>query len=301
MDGIIVVNKEKGFTSFDVVAKLRGILKMKKIGHTGTLDPDATGVLPVCLGCGTKLCDMLTDSSKEYVAEITLGMTSDTQDITGEILSQSEVWVSEEEFMSVVSSFVGQQLQIPPMYSALKVNGQRLYDLARQGKTVEREARPITVYEIEVLSLDLPKAKLRIACSKGTYIRTICHDIGQKLGCGAVMSSLQRTKAAGYPLSEARTLDEIEAIMKDGKIDEIIHPISECFKEESEVVVKAEFEKLADNGNKLTSDMFTSNIAEEQIKKGRIKVMKADGMFYGIYEFDQAENQFKPIKLFFCK
>ena len=196
--GIIVIHKEKGFTSHDVVAKLRGILHMKKIGHTGTLDPDATGVLPVALGKGTKLVDLLTDKEKTYEAVLHLGIDTDTQDMSGTVLEERPVNVTEEEVRKVLKSFVGEQLQVPPMYSALKVNGKKLYELAREGKTVERKARPVCFYEIEPLEFHLPLVKIRVTCSKGTYIRTLCHDIGEKLGCGGCMEELLRSRVGRY-------------------------------------------------------------------------------------------------------
>ena len=198
--GIIVIHKEKGFTSHDVVAKLRGILHMKKIGHTGTLDPDATGVLPVALGKGTKLVDLLTDKEKTYEAVLHLGIDTDTQDMSGTVLEERPVNVTEEEVRKVLKSFVGEQLQVPPMYSALKVNGKKLYELAREGKTVERKARPVCFYEIEPLEFHLPLVKIRVTCSKGTYIRTLCHDIGEKLGCGGCMEELLRSMVGRYSL-----------------------------------------------------------------------------------------------------
>ena len=185
--GIINVYKEKGYTSFDVVAKLRGILKTKKIGHTGTLDPDAEGVLPVCLGKATKVCDLLTDKDKEYETVMLLGTVTDTQDISGEILEQREVTVTEEHVRAAVMSFVGDYSQIPPMYSALKVGGKKLCDLARAGVTVERAARQVKIHSITILSVELPRVAMCVECSKGTYIRTLCQDIGEKLGCGACM------------------------------------------------------------------------------------------------------------------
>ena len=193
--GIINVYKEKGFTSFDVVAKLRGILKTKKIGHTGTLDPDAEGVLPVCIGRATKVCDILTDKDKVYEAVLLLGVETDTQDTTGEILKKLPVEESESVVKEAILSFVGEYAQIPPMYSALKVNGKKLYELAREGKTVERKARNVQIFSIEILEMDLPRVRMSVHCSKGTYIRTLCHDIGQKLGCGGCMEKLLRTKA----------------------------------------------------------------------------------------------------------
>ena len=181
MNGILNVYKEPGFTSHDVVAKLRGICKQKKIGHTGTLDPEASGVLPVCLGNATKLCDLLTDKDKEYRAVLLLGVETDTQDTTGQILAEKEVNAGEEDVRSAILSFVGPYDQIPPMYSALKVNGQKLCDLARKGQVVERKSRRITIHSIEIEDISLPRVTMRVACSRGTYIRTLCHDIGQKL------------------------------------------------------------------------------------------------------------------------
>ncbi len=179
--GIINVYKEKGFTSHDVVAKLRGIVGQKKIGHTGTLDPDATGVLPVCLGKATKLCDLLTDKNKTYEAVLLLGKTTDTQDITGEVLEEkSTEALTEEKVREAIEGFIGDYEQIPPMYSALKVNGKKLYELAREGKVIERKARPVKILDIQILEIDLPKVRMEVSCSKGTYIRTLCHDIGEK-------------------------------------------------------------------------------------------------------------------------
>ena len=192
--GIINVYKEKGFTSHDVVAKLRGIVGQKKIGHTGTLDPDATGVLPVCLGKATKLCDLLTDKDKTYEAVMLLGMTTDTQDVTGRILEErSTETLTADKVREVIRSFIGDYDQIPPMYSALKVNGKKLYELAREGKVVERKARPVKILDIRIIEMDLPRVRMEVSCSKGTYIRTLCHDIGEQLGCGGCMESLIRT------------------------------------------------------------------------------------------------------------
>ncbi|MBO6283951.1 MAG: tRNA pseudouridine(55) synthase TruB, partial [Pseudobutyrivibrio sp.] len=212
--GIINVYKEAGYTSFDVVARLRGILKIKKIGHTGTLDPDATGVLPVCVGKATKLCDMLTDKDKVYECVMMLGVETDTYDLSGRILERKSVNSTEEEIVGAINSFVGDIMQVPPMYSALKVNGKKLYELAREGIEVERKARPVTIFSIDILNISLPEVSIRIHCSKGTYIRSLCHDVGQKLGCGCAMKSLVRTRVSMFDISDARTLDEIERIVK---------------------------------------------------------------------------------------
>ena len=231
MNGIICIDKPQGFTSFDVVAKLRGITKIRRIGHAGTLDPMATGVLPIFIGRATKACDMLPDSDKEYAAEFKLGIVTDTQDSTGDILSQCDARITESALKNAVDGFMGKQLQIPPMYSAVKVDGKRLYDLARQGIEVERKPREIEIYKIELLSFDenSQSGKLVISCSKGTYIRTICHDLGQKLGVGAVMTALRRTRAAGFSLSDCITIEEAQKLSDPEVLEESILPIDRVF------------------------------------------------------------------------
>lgn len=248
-NGVINIYKEKGFTSHDVVAKMRGICKQKKIGHTGTLDPDAVGVLPVCLGSATRLCDMLTDRDKEYIACMQLGVVTDTQDMSGEILAEKEVTATEETVTEAIRSFVGEYAQVPPMYSALKVDGKKLYELARQGKEVERKPRPVTIYEIEILNINLPRVTMRVACSKGTYIRTLCHDIGAKLGCGGAMVSLQRTRAGQFRMDTAITLSALEKLRDEDKIAEVLIPVDEMFAELAAVHVQEEAVKLLENGN----------------------------------------------------
>ncbi len=232
MDGIINVNKPGGFTSHDVVAKLRGILKTKKIGHTGTLDPDAVGVLPVCVGKATKVADMLTATEKEYIAELTLGSKTDTQDASGTVLETAEVSVSEEEIVKVLTSFLGESEQIPPMYSAIKQDGKKLYELARKGIEVERKPRPITIYALELLSacLEEKKCTIRVSCSKGTYIRTLCQDIGDKLGCFAHMSALCRSRSGRFLLEDAIELKEIEARTASGDYSFLV-PADKVFEE----------------------------------------------------------------------
>lgn len=252
MDGVIVIRKEKGFTSHDVVAKLRGILHMKKIGHTGTLDPDAEGVLPVALGKATRLVDMITDKEKTYEAVMRLGVVTDTQDMSGTVLSQTtELSVTEEELCTVVSSFEGDYMQVPPMYSALKVNGKKLYELAREGKTVERKPRPVHFYEIEILDISFPLVRFRVTCSKGTYIRTLCHDIGEKLGCGAAMESLLRTKVGRFTLDDAITLAQTEEAVQEGTIESKILGIEEILAEYPRVCCTKEGDRLLANGNPL--------------------------------------------------
>ena len=292
--GIIVIHKEKGFTSHDVVAKLRGILHMKKIGHTGTLDPDATGVLPVALGKGTKLVDLLTDKEKTYEAVLHLGIDTDTQDMSGTVLEERPVNVTEEEVRKVLKSFVGEQLQVPPMYSALKVNGKKLYELAREGKTVERKARPVCFYEIEPLEFHLPLVKIRVTCSKGTYIRTLCSDIGEKLGCGGCMEALVRTQVERFVKEEAMTLDEIETARDEGILTEKIVPIEEMFSAYPAAAVIPEADSLVKNGNPLKPEELC--LGESQAET--IRVYDSTGRFMGIYRYEAERQFFKPWKMF---
>lgn len=293
--GIINVYKEKGFTSHDVIAKMRGICKQKKIGHTGTLDPDAVGVLPVCLGAATKLCDMLTDRNKEYIAVLRLGITTDTQDISGRVLEEKEVDMTEEEVREAILSFVGNYLQVPPMYSALKVNGKKLYELAREGKEVERPARPVTIYEIEILEENMPEFTIRAVCSKGTYIRTLCHDIGQKLGCGAVMSALTRSRVGEFRVEKSYTLSRIQQLSDEGRLWEILVPIEKVFENIPSITVKKEASKALLNGNQLK----TEEIENPADKGDKFRVYSSEGDFYGIYQYDTSRELFQPIKMFF--
>ena len=248
--GIINVYKEKGFTSHDVVSKLRGIVGQKKIGHTGTLDPDAEGVLPVCLGRATKLCDLLTDKDKVYETALLLGTVTDTQDVSGEILERRDTSsVTEAMLREKISTFEGGYAQIPPMYSALKVGGKKLYEHAREGSSVERKPRNIKIYNIDILKVELPRVKMRVLCSKGTYIRTLCHDIGESLGCGGCMEELLRTQVSRFQLENAYTLSQIEESKEKGKLEDLILPIDEMFSEYPKAVVMDRWKKLIYNGN----------------------------------------------------
>lgn len=297
INGILIVQKEQGFTSHDVVAKLRGICKQKKIGHTGTLDPNATGVLPVCLGQATKLCDLLTDHDKEYIAELLLGKTTDTQDIWGTVLTDTgDLWKSltEKQVEDAILSFVGEQMQLPPMYSALKVNGKKLYELARAGIQVERERRPVTFYEIEILEMNLPRVKIRVSCSRGTYIRTLCADIGEKLSCGAVMTALERTRVGMFEKSRSYTLSELEKLRDEGKLEKLVYSVEDCFSEFPTYYVKKEADRFLKNGNELKKTMFEKTPEE----KGRIRVYDAQKRFCGVYEKADGRDTYKPWKLF---
>ena len=294
--GIINVYKEKGFTSFDVVAKLRGILKTKKIGHTGTLDPDAEGVLPVCIGRATKVCDILTDKDKVYEAVMLLGVETDTQDTSGEILKELPVTVSEECVKAAILSFVGDYAQVPPMYSALKVNGKKLYELAREGKTVERKARNVQIFSIEILEINLPRVRMSVHCSKGTYIRTLCYDIGAMLGCGGCMEKLLRTKVGVFELQDTLKLAEIDALAKAGAVEEKIISVDELFEDYTKVWTTPEFDVVVHNGNRVKKRMLQEKLPANT---ERLRVYDSKSEFIGIYEFSKERGDFKPVKMFY--
>ena len=294
--GIINVYKEKGFTSFDVVAKLRGILRTKKIGHTGTLDPDAEGVLPVCIGRATKVCDILTDKDKVYEAVMLLGVETDTQDTSGAVLSEKQVEVSEEEVKKSILSFVGDYAQVPPMYSALKFNGKKLYELAREGKSVERKARNVQIFSIEILEVNLPRVRMSVHCSKGTYIRTLCHDIGTMLGCGGCMEKLLRTKVGVFELKDTLKLSEIDELAKAGAVEEKIISVDELFEDYVKVWVKQAFDVVVHNGNRVEKRMFTEKLP---LNTERLRVYDSENVFIGIYEYSDERKDFKPVKMFY--
>ena len=327
MDGIINVYKEKGFTSHDVVAKLRGILRMKKIGHTGTLDPAAEGVLPVCLGKGTRLCDMLTDKTKTYRAVLLLGQETDTQDTTGVVQAEYPVHVTEEEVREAIVSFLGDYMQIPPMYSALKVNGKKLYELARQGKEVERQARPVQILDIQIESIDLPRATFSVTCSKGTYIRTLCYDIGQKLGCGGCMESLLRTRVDRFKLEDSLTLSQIEKLRDEGRVEEAVVPLEGVFLGLPALVTKpGDGDKLVHNGNPFPAELAVEENCDLSAESGAgsdgaveragrsesecglassvadrfdgVRVYDSEHHFIGVYRYSEEKRRYQPQKIF---
>lgn len=299
--GVINIYKEKGYTSHDVVAKLRGILGQKKIGHTGTLDPDAEGVLPVCLGKGTKLCDLLTDKDKTYEAVLLLGMVTDSQDVTGKILSEGETsHLTEEQVREVILGFLGAYDQIPPMFSALKVNGKKLYELARDGKEVERKPRRVFIHEIKILEMDLPRVRMEVTCSKGTYIRTLCHDIGEELGCGGCMESLLRTRVERFQMKDSLKLDKVRQLKEEGTLDEKIIPIDEMFSYRK-VYLKPAAAAAVKNGNGFyKSDILWMSEMIEDIGAGeQVLVYDEEKNFIALYEYKGTQKFFKIVKMFF--
>ncbi len=292
------IYKEAGYTSHDVVAKLRGIVGQKKIGHTGTLDPDAVGVLPVCFGSATKLCDMMTDKSKEYEALMRLGVTTDTQDMSGTILTESAVHVNGSEVRDAVMGFVGGYEQVPPMYSALKVNGKKLYELAREGREIERQPRHVDITFIRITGMDLPEVRFEVWCSKGTYIRTLCADIGDKLGCGAVMAELKRTRVGNFRIEDSIRLSKVEELMRQGEYEDyIIHPDS-MFMEYEGAAVKPEAESALLNGNKLYPQQLDPDSPVFFADGDRIRVYNGRREFRAVYTYVKSEGVFKPFKMF---
>lgn len=293
MNGVINIYKERGYTSQDVVAKLRGILKQKKIGHTGTLDPDAEGVLPVCIGNATRLFDILTDRTKEYEAVLLLGKTTDTQDISGTVISEDDSYkeLSVEKVTEIINSFIPGYNQIPPMYSALKVNGKKLYELAREGKEIERQPRWVDIDNIEIVDISLPRITMRLSVSKGTYIRTICNDIGEKLGCGGCMESLLRTRAGSFGLDTALKLSDVERVRDDSRLDEIIVRVDELFDYER-LHMNPDADKAVHNGN----IFFPKDTVENRKIKGNVLVYDSTNVFIGIYSF--VDGKYKPFKMF---
>lgn len=298
--GILNVYKEKGYTSHDVVAKLRGITGQKKIGHTGTLDPEAVGVLPVCLGRATKLCGMLTDKDKCYETVLLLGIETDTQDITGKIQKEEDIsGLEEAEVTHVVRSFTGEYEQIPPMYSALKVNGRKLYELAREGREVERRARRVKIRGIEILALELPLVRMRVVCSKGTYIRTLCHDIGEQLGCGGAMESLTRSRVGIFGIEEALTLEQLEKLRDEDKISTVIVKPDTVLEKDRAVTVTAAGQRMAENGNVLTMDQLERQAGETEFADAQqLRVYDRTGRFYGIYRYYKETDVIKPVRMF---
>lgn len=297
INGIVNIYKEKGYTSHDVVAVLRKVVGQKKIGHTGTLDPDATGVLPVCLGRATKVCELLTDHDKTYEALLLLGKTTDTQDISGEVLEERDPGdLTEEEVRSCIESFIGEYDQIPPMYSALKVNGKKLYELAREGKTVERKSRKVQIHGIRILEMNLPYVRMEVDCSKGTYIRTLCHDIGEKLQVGGCMEELERTKVGRFLKEDAVTLDEVRQKMEQGEGAELFTPLDQIFAELPAVTVTDAKAWMSYNGNDLPERFLLEK--EEWTDGQEVRVYDSRKNFIGLYQYRAPKKLFHIKKMF---
>lgn len=295
-NGILCIDKPQTYTSFDVIARMRGILRTKRLGHAGTLDPMATGVLPIFVGRATRACDILPDQDKAYRASFQLGLTSDTQDIWGKVTGrESTPKVTLAQVEKTLESFRGDILQVPPMYSAIQVGGQRLYDLARQGIEVEREAREIHVERLDLLSFseETQSGVIEVECSKGTYIRTLCHDIGAALGTGAVMTALRRIHAAGFSEKDCLTLEQLQEIAHSGDVEKYVHPIGEAFASLPTVELDASRTKMFLNGVRLDLRKIRCPASD-----GDIRVMGHDGSFLGIAVRDLEKKELRSKKIF---
>ncbi len=292
--GLVIVNKEEGITSQGVVNRVKRIFGVAKAGHTGTLDPMATGVLPVLIGRGVKASEFMLTADKHYGATLLLGVTTDTEDVTGEVLSECEVELGEDEVLSAIHNFVGEIMQTPPMYSALKVGGKKLCDLARHGVMVEREARPVTVYSIDAKRINEREYYLDVVCSKGTYIRTLCADIGKALGVGGVMKTLERLSASGYTINEANTLSEFED-MTDDEREKMIIPIENVFKKYELVTLGDFFARLAHAGQ----EIYLHKI-KKSFKAGDVLRIADSQGFFAVGEVREFEDglAIKPIRQF---
>ena len=287
MNGIFLIDKPAGWTSFDVVNKLKHLVHTGRVGHSGTLDPMATGLLVVFIGRATRAVEFAEADSKRYIAGLRLGITTDTQDTTGTALSEREVNVTAAQLSETLAGFVGAQQQIPPMYSAIKLNGQRLYDIARKGGEVERKPRDITVHDISLVGCDSGDYILDITCSKGTYIRTLCNDIGEKLECGGCMSSLRRIRAGSFSVDDAHTIDEMIAAADSGTLDDLLLPVDKLFSEHPAITVNARQEKSIRNGGSITANS----------PAGKVRVYSENGEFLALA---RAENGvITTIKSFF--
>ena len=301
MNGVIVIDKPADFTSFDVIAVVRRLTGQRKTGHTGTLDPNATGVLPVLLGAATKAQDRIPNHDKSYLAQFRLGLTTDTLDIWGEVKTETTCCVTEDDVRALLPRFSGEIMQVPPMYSALKKDGQRLYDLARKGVEVEREARPVTVYRLELVSFnsETQTGELAVSCSKGTYVRTLIDDIGQALGVGAVMTALRRTEACGFTLSDCVTLDRLRQLCGEGVADSVLLPTDSLFAVYPKLTVSdAQATRFSNGGALDLSRTALKNTADD----GAIcRVYAKSSRFLGLGRVCTDENLLKIEKLFIEK
>lgn len=297
MNGILLVLKPPGMTSFDVVAWLRGIFRVKKIGHAGTLDPAAAGLLPVCIGKATGTIDWFQDFDKSYRAEMVLGITTDTQDGEGEILQRNSVEVDADRLCSVMHGFIGEYEQIPPMYSAVKINGKRLYELARQGMELDRKSRPVKITSLKLINckmdLEHPVVRFDVSCSKGTYIRTLCADIGQKLGCGAYMSFLVRTRVGPFHMADAFTLEEIQRYRNEDKLSSLLLPLDVVFEKYPALVPDERDLKRFLNGAAFEAEQYG-------VEAGFVRIYSKPDSFAGLGTASVQNGKYlvKPRKLF---
>ena len=299
ISGVLNIYKEAHWTSFDVVAKIRGICHVKKIGHAGTLDPAAEGVLPVCVGKATRIADLLSGEIKTYRAQMRLGEETDTLDQTGTVVRRADPAVfdrlTEGQVREVIDSFVGGYDQVPPMYSARHVQGKRLYELAREGKSVERAAVPVRIDRIVIDEISIPNIALTVTCGRGTYIRSLCADIGEKLGCGGVMTHLVRTRVGPFEISDALTIGQVQERLAEKSFGDLLMPVDQVFAERPAVTVASSCEKLAYNGNKIPLTGFQA----DDLPAEDFRLYDSHGRFIGIFRIEGNGQTVKPVKMFF--
>ena len=297
--GVLNIHKEKDYTSHDVVAVVRKILNTKKVGHTGTLDPNAEGVLPICVGRATKIADFITSTSKKYVAVVHLGITTDTEDITGNIINKSNVNICEDELLSVIDSFKGKINQTPPMYSAIKIKGKKLYELARAGETIERKSREIEIFDIKIIDfLANNKFTIEVLCSKGTYIRTLCKDIGERLGCGACMGNLTRISTGNFNIENSIKLRELKILSENKDLANVFIGFEEIFQGLTKIIVKPEASNYLYNGNKISSN-YLSIEKDALIVDEKVLIYDNNETLIGLYSvfMDANTKAVKPITM----
>ena len=299
ISGVLNIYKEAHWTSFDVVAKIRGICHVRKIGHAGTLDPAAEGVLPVCVGKATRIADLLSGEIKTYCAQMRLGEETDTLDQTGTVVRRADPAVldrlTEGQVREVIDSFVGGYDQVPPMYSARHVQGKRLYELAREGKSVERAAVPVRIDRIVIDEISIPNIALTVTCGRGTYIRSLCADIGEKLGCGAVMTHLVRTRVGPFEIGDALTIGQLQERLTEKSFGDLLMPVDQVFAERPAVTVASSCEKLAYNGNKIPLTGFQA----DDLPAEDFRLYDSHGRFIGIFRIEGNGQTVKPVKMFF--
>ncbi|MBD0380310.1 tRNA pseudouridine(55) synthase TruB [Paenibacillus sedimenti] len=301
LEGVLPVWKPAGFTSHDVVAKVRRILGIKRIGHTGTLDPQVTGVLPLCIGRATRMVEYIQELPKQYEAVLRIGLSTDTEDMTGAILEEVEqVSLTENQIRVTLASFLGEIEQVPPMFSAVKVDGKRLYELAREGKEVERKSRKVTIHDLEILGMNLqeqhPEIHIRVSCSKGTYIRTLCVDIGKALGYPAVMKSLIRTSTGSLRKEQCLTFEQIEQLKADGSLQAHLIPMDKAIAHIPSIRLTAEEAVHALQGKKIT--MSPERAAGADASPSIFRAYSPDERFLGIFEWKSVSQSLIPAKVF---
>ena len=295
MDGILIINKPTGMTSHDVVAKVRKLLKQRRIGHAGTLDPTASGVLPICAGQATRVAEYLSESGKAYQATIIFGTVTDTYDSEGTIVrTASTVDLTRSTIEAILPSMLGQQMQVPPRYSAIKLQGQPAYKRARAGEDVALEPRPITIYRLEIIDWHPPALILDIECSKGTYIRSLAYDLGEKLGCGAYLGALVRTRSGPFTLAESITLEQLAQVVEQGRVAEYLYPADKALEQHPELVLDEATTERVKHGNAFQVEERTDSSYEQSLAR----VYDDKGQFVAIAKWDEMRHEWQPIKVF---